>query len=347
VEGGGMTLLHLACWHAHLPLAQYLLKFASEVMGEKACRGIVNAIDTAYNRSTPLIEVSRTIQGHLNDRLEICKLLVQHGATVGHVDMRGENCMHWAVRRERLPIVRFFVKCTDEAVFAANTRNTKKKFPVDLAEVNANEKPNTTTLTIYELLVDMKKGMNFRLKIQQQKARRIKEDQRVKDKQDLDRARVLEESRALTERVMGMNVKIHQQAEKIRGKDRAAVVKKAGEEAITNAEEWLVSADEGKEFLEEHIAMTTKEFKQLIKEGKMKKPRNMRNECIAKVKAHLFVQRELDAQTVEGASFDERNPPIVLDGFEIPPEEGGEEEDYEEDYEEEDYEEEEEEEGGY
>ena len=162
------------------------------------------------------------------------------------------------------------MKFSDEAVFAANTENIRRQLPLDIAEKNATEHPSTATLAIFEKLRDMKKGMNFRLKIQQEKSRRVNDSQAAQDKLKSDRDKVLEESRALMAVVMGLERKMYAAAESIRAKDREKALEKAGEDAIKEAEAWLETA-EGSQFLEEQVVEIQKEFKQLMKEGKMKK----------------------------------------------------------------------------
>ena len=48
--------------------------------------------DTAYSHVTPLMEAVR------KGDLEICDLLLCHGADLELVDGSGENVMHWAAR---------------------------------------------------------------------------------------------------------------------------------------------------------------------------------------------------------------------------------------------------------
>ena len=51
-------------------------------------------------------------------------------------------------------------------------------------------------------------------------------------------------------------------------------------------------------------------FRSLVKAGKMKKSRNMKSECTTKIKAHLFAERELEAETKAEQRFSQLNPPI-------------------------------------
>eukprot|EP00941_MAST-03F_sp_MAST-3F-sp1_P000657 g657.t1 len=81
--GGGRTLLHTACWWGNDKMVRFLVKIGADI----------NAIDTAYNRFTPLFEAVR------GGRSRITKFLIQHGANIRNVDFQGNTIMHWAARR--------------------------------------------------------------------------------------------------------------------------------------------------------------------------------------------------------------------------------------------------------
>merc|ERR1711865_646592 len=277
--------------------------------GQKGCRDIVNAVDTAYNMSTPLIEASRTIQGNLNDNLRICKLLVEHGAIVSHTDARKENCLHWAVRRKRLPIVRYFVQHSSEAVEAASAANYKKKIPLDMAQALFVKEKSAVTEDIERLLTEFKKGMNFRLKIQKGKTRRLEQEEQKAERQRLEQERVLEETRVLIDRVHSLNKKAHDQAEQVRQRDLGAAKQKAAEESLQQAKAWL-SSKAGQSYLKTQVKQAMDECKKLVKQGKMKKSRNLKTECTNKIKAHLFAEKELEAETKAEEEFETLNPPI-------------------------------------
>ena len=309
VEGGGMTLLHYACWNGHNKLAEYLVTYSKTKMGDKGCKDVVNAVDTAYNMSTPLIEASRTVRGELNDQLRICKLLVEHGASVLHTDTRKENCLHWAVRRSRLPIVRYFVQHTSAAVEAASAMNFKKQLPIDLAADNAEKNKNTASEGVHTLLKEFKKGMNFRLKIQKGKTRRLETRGRILEHQRLEQERILEETRVLVEQVNNVSKNVYAQAEQLRQSDLSAVKASAAEKALEEAQKWLGSK-EGKAFLKAQVAKAVSECKKLVKQGKMKKSRNMTAQCTAKIKAHLFAEKEMEAEVKAEEEFNSTNPPF-------------------------------------
>ena len=69
---GGKTLLHHACRRGHPSIVRFLVHAGCDV----------NAIDTAYNRFTPLLEAARA--GHSS----VCRFLVRNGAKSNHKDFR-------------------------------------------------------------------------------------------------------------------------------------------------------------------------------------------------------------------------------------------------------------------
>jgi hypothetical protein len=314
-EGGGMTLLHYAAWHGHLDLTKYLVDLVRKGIGEKEAQAYVNAVDTAYSRSTPLIEACRTTQGHLNDRLAICQVLVDAGANVHHQDTAGDNCLHLSVRKSYLPLVRYFIKCTDAAVFAAKAENTKNEKPLDIAVRKLNAKETVATIEIKKLLTDMKLSSNLRLKIQKGRQRRAAKEREFDENMELFGSKCVEECRVLTARINKMAKKQFDDARKIRHADCLKAIQTAGQDAIVGREEWL-TGEEGSMYLEGEIIKQSAEFKELIKVGEMKKPRNMRNECIAKIKAELFAIAEVEAQAEAEELFNVRNP-LLMDPQEL------------------------------
>lgn len=48
--------------------------------------------------TTPLMCAARTKVGHLTQRLQVVKLLVDAGADSALQDSSGDNCLHWAAR---------------------------------------------------------------------------------------------------------------------------------------------------------------------------------------------------------------------------------------------------------
>ncbi len=82
-EDGGRTLLHVAAWWGCHRVLEYLLLLGA----------LVNAIDTAAARTTPLFEAVRA--GHR----PIAEELIANGADVRHQDAHGDTALHWAARR--------------------------------------------------------------------------------------------------------------------------------------------------------------------------------------------------------------------------------------------------------
>lgn len=60
IDGGGTTLLHEASTHGALAVVQYLLGVLMTRFPPETCRNVVNAIDTYYSQTTPLIAACRS-----------------------------------------------------------------------------------------------------------------------------------------------------------------------------------------------------------------------------------------------------------------------------------------------
>ena len=73
---GGKTLLHHACRRGHPSIVRFLVHAGCDV----------NAIDTAYNRFTPLLEAARA--GHSS----VCRFLVRNGAN-RITKILGDTCL--------------------------------------------------------------------------------------------------------------------------------------------------------------------------------------------------------------------------------------------------------------
>ena len=80
---GGRTLLHTACWWGCVKVIDYLFKLGADP----------NATDLSMSLTTPLHEAARA------GRSEICKILIEAGASVRAQDIQGDTPIHWASRR--------------------------------------------------------------------------------------------------------------------------------------------------------------------------------------------------------------------------------------------------------
>lgn len=118
---GGKTLLHHACRRGHPSVVQFLVHAGCDV----------NAIDTAYNRFTPLLEAARA--GHSS----ICRFLVRNGAKSNHKDFGGDTMIHWAVRRGHGNVLKDLMseECkTDGTEGLLKMRNARGKIAGDVAK---------------------------------------------------------------------------------------------------------------------------------------------------------------------------------------------------------------------
>jgi len=59
---GGKTMLHIACWHGYFEVVVFLMTYVQTIKGSDAVKLLVNAIDTAYNRCTPILEICRSMK---------------------------------------------------------------------------------------------------------------------------------------------------------------------------------------------------------------------------------------------------------------------------------------------
>eukprot|EP00941_MAST-03F_sp_MAST-3F-sp1_P000850 g850.t1 len=183
---GGNTLMHYAALYGHVELIEFLVSHTRVNYGEERLNLFLNAVDSCASKMTPLIEACRNNIGYMNDRLKIIKILVENGADVTLQDVSGDNCLHWAVRRCWLPVVRFICYHTSAAVFASITDNFSSTKPIDIA-ANIIEKDQASGKSlghgpteIFNILQDLKKGCNIRLKIQCMKKKRVEEEGKYK-----------------------------------------------------------------------------------------------------------------------------------------------------------------------
>ncbi|KAG9416815.1 hypothetical protein AC1031_001205 [Aphanomyces cochlioides] len=108
---GRRTLLHSAAWHGHVHIAKYLLRLGAEV----------DAVDTIHSKTTPLIEAARA--GHM----EMCQLLLTHGAVLTHQDAHGDTALHWAARRHWHCLAASMVKTTEQL----HPKSTARVFSIE------------------------------------------------------------------------------------------------------------------------------------------------------------------------------------------------------------------------
>mmetsp|Transcript_19011 Transcript_19011/g.31100 ORF Transcript_19011/g.31100 Transcript_19011/m.31100 type:complete len:339 (+) Transcript_19011:8-1024(+) len=94
---GGRTLLHCASFWGSVKCLTYLLELGADT----------NATDTVYCKATPLLECARS--GNLN----ICKLLLQHGANIQCQDACGDTVFHWCARKGKGVLIENMLKLAE------------------------------------------------------------------------------------------------------------------------------------------------------------------------------------------------------------------------------------------
>ena len=119
----GFAPLHLACYFGHTSVAAYLVKKGARVRQPAANPTGLHPLHAAVARNA----------------VDLCQLLLNHGADVDATQMRGVTALHSAAHRGHLPLVRLLVNHGA----AINTRSEDGKSAVDYArEVQATEVVN-------------------------------------------------------------------------------------------------------------------------------------------------------------------------------------------------------------
>lgn len=121
--GGGETLLHVAAELGSVEVVRCIVAFLeAEAVGEVR-RNVVNAIDTQYSRTTPVIATCRSSAGLPAAKLEILRLLVGAGADIARCDVHGDNVLHWCARNSNALLLRYLLNETDAAaVLSSNAK---------------------------------------------------------------------------------------------------------------------------------------------------------------------------------------------------------------------------------
>lgn len=332
----GDTLLHVAVWNGHVSLVEFLIEHVTEVYGTDDADDFVNAFDTIANQATPLILAARTQVGVLNDRLEICKALVNAGANIEAQDTFGDTALHWAARVSSLPIVRYFIKGTDGVIFAANADNFQREKALDVAAkvdyeawkqaddcerdtgnimwctVHNKEHYSTyQTLEIYNLLLALMKGCNMRLKIQKGKQRRLEDEARRGARLKEQRNKAIANAAHLLEKCKKEFFSQGKRAEEQRQKEEDAELDKVGQAAIEKMERYA-KTKEGKQKLKDlqgnHERTMTEEAR-IAGEKIVKK--DIKRIALAKAKAQMYGEAEEDARRLARMQFRERNAQIL------------------------------------
>ena len=134
-EQGGSTLLHIASRYAHLEIAKYLIEKIQSIWGREQQIGFVNAIDNSNHLVTPLIELARSHNGDIKDKLALAELLIEKGALLIAADKNGNTPLHWAVKVSNLPLVKLFLKHFQKKSGFLNKLNSKNQTALNIASI--------------------------------------------------------------------------------------------------------------------------------------------------------------------------------------------------------------------
>ena len=308
-RGTGETLLHIACWHGHLPLVKFILHLSTQ---QSNTREVVNALDTAQNQSSPLIQACRNHQqGLLNDRLEIIKLLIQHGANVEHQDSHGDNALHWAARRRALPLVRYLLKSTDASVFATIADNAKRQKPLDIAQSHLRNTPNNmATIECFTLLQQSLKGCNMRLRIQQQKkVRQASTEERVAGLK-LDELELKREALNFMTSTDEFYHECHARAEASRLELERAKVSEVETQVRRETLEYLKKNKDGRKWVKDHLSKAVDDVRERVKAGTLARPKDVKKYALAELKEGYVEARVREQAQVAREAFQRHNPTL-------------------------------------
>lgn len=329
--GGGESLLHVAATHGSVEVMRFLVAFLEANFSHDTQRQAVNAVDTVYSRTTPLIAACRSSGGVALNRLEILKLLVRGGATTTAVDAHGDNVLHWCARKGSAALLRFFLMETDASGGAAFARNNKRETvscqrqqnsmsplsnkplrcmqPLDIAQRRLRHNRTLTTSTVYSLLRNVDRECNLRLRIQLicRGQGALSAQAMAHDSDQLRRC--IESAELLTQRSVGTWSEALKQAEKYRQRAEEDSATTASEHARSQALEWLESKD-GKAYVKKQAPVATAELKQLVQNGTVPKPKDMKK-AAAQFAAESFAQKQAQNARQEATNaFQAQRPPF-------------------------------------
>ena len=310
-HGGGMTVLHYAAWGGHLELARYLLALVAKGLGAEKCRVLCNQVDSAASGCTPLVLACRSAQGHFGDRLALVRLLVENGAEAAAQDVRGDTCLHHAVRARALPVVRYLVRGANNTIMACVTRNFKGARPGELADAMMAARPSASTVGIAKLLRGAEAGGDLRRKIECTKRRGERAAKSAAQREVEEADRVLETAGEMARRAALLCGQQYAKAEAVRLQDEARVVGKAGAGARLQMEQWLGTADgQAKLELETYDIKTDMKLERKAKGLRMLRFRGVDAEAQKRARAGLFLAAEVQKGGEAKRGFRAQRPPI-------------------------------------
>lgn len=144
----GRTLLHNACRSGSLSAVLYLLRLGHEVQ----------PADSGLSKITPLMDAISS------NHVEIAIILVESGASLQHIDVNGENALHYTARSGSCRMAKWLIKAAglskDKVKEIASTTNIRLKFPEDLAlnslckEILVNFREHGTCGSLFRIIKD-------------------------------------------------------------------------------------------------------------------------------------------------------------------------------------------------
>ncbi|KAF4037601.1 hypothetical protein GN244_ATG10335 [Phytophthora infestans] len=310
--GGGESLLHEASYVGSLKVVRFLVSFMQTHFAPQICVDAVNAVDTQYSLTTPMIAACRNSLGAIANRVEIVKLLVEAGGDTARRDSHGDNVLHWCARTSQVLLLRFLLKHTDAVVVALSTENYKRQTPVSVAKLQLDRNRCLSTLTVVELLVGVNSTCNLRLKMLRIRRHEdlVRAEDSAYDQEQL--AAVLE----LSERLVPQADKLWREA--IEGAERSRKAQEQQhvdthvEAAATAAHEWLETKN-GKLFVKKQIPFAIVDIKQAVHTGKMPKPKDFKAAAKQRVQDLYVVEKELSARKAAIEAFVAHHPPYPRD----------------------------------
>ncbi|KAG7382370.1 Mitogen-activated protein kinase kinase 5 [Phytophthora pseudosyringae] len=306
--GGGESLLHEASYLGSLKVARVLVAFMQTHFTPDTCLEAVNAVDTQYSLTTPLIAACRNSLGAVANRVEILKLLVEAGGDTARRDSHGDNVLHWSARNSQVLLLRRLLKHTDAVLVARTAENYKRQTPLDIAKLQLDRNRCLSTLTVHALLLGVNPLCNLRMKMLS-----------IRRNEDLVRARgsaqvqeqlaaVMEISELLVPQAETLWRETLELAERRRKAEERQHVDADVKAAAAAAREWLETKD-GQLFVKRQIPSATADIKQAVLTGKMAKPKDVKAAAKQRVQDLHCVEKEQSARKSATEAFAARRPP--------------------------------------
>ncbi|KAH7484740.1 hypothetical protein KRP22_005908 [Phytophthora ramorum] len=310
--GGGESLLHEASYLGSLQVVRFLIAFMQTHFMPETCQEAVNAIDTQYSLTTPMIAACRNSLGAIANRVEVLKLLVEAGGDTGRGDSHGDTVLHWCARNAQVLLLRYLLKHTDAVVVALSAENYKKQKPLDIAKLQLQRNSCLSTLTVHELLQGVDPTCNLRMKmlsIQRNEALdRVRESASVQEQL----AAVMEASELLVPKAEKLWRETLELAERRRKDEEQQHVDAEIKLANAAAREWLETKD-GKLFVKKQIPLAIADVKQAVHSGKMPKPKDLKLAAKQRVQDLFCVEKEQSARKSATERFIAHRAPYPRD----------------------------------